>query len=45
MNPMDAESKGWMVGSWQDPEEAPFTKPDGSKVFLLNDGTTKAIER
>jgi HNH endonuclease len=45
MNPMDAENKGWMVGSWQDPEEAEFLRPDGTKVFLLNNGSIKQIER
>jgi hypothetical protein len=45
MNPMDAESKGWMVGSWQEPEVAPFKKPDGAFVLLNNDGTETQIER
>ena len=45
MNPMEAERKGWMVGSWQDPEEAEFLRPDGKKVYLLNNGSIKQVER
>jgi hypothetical protein len=39
LNPSKAEDKGWMVGSWQDPQETPFFTPDGSFVLLLNDGS------
>ena len=45
MNPMDAESKGWMVSSWQDPEEVPFLQADGKRVLLFNDGSSKELER
>jgi len=43
LNPEMAEHKGWMVGSWQDPEEVPFLQPDGSFVFLNNDGSKKIL--
>ena len=43
LNPMMAEKNGWMVGSWQDPQEAPFLKPDGTHVLLMNDGTVKEL--
>jgi hypothetical protein len=45
MNPMDAESKGWMVGSWQKPDEVPFLRADGKRVLLLNDGSIIELER
>jgi hypothetical protein len=43
LNPSMAEINGWMVGSWQDPEEAPFLRPDGTHVLLMNDGTIKEL--
>lgn len=39
LNPERASQKGWMVGSWQEPADVPFTRPDGSIVLLQNDGT------
>ena len=39
LNPAEAERKGWMVGSWQEPAETPFVQPDGSIVLLNEDGT------
>jgi hypothetical protein len=36
--------KGWMVGSWQDPEDTPFFKPDGSIVLLQNDGNVISLQ-
>ena len=39
LNPAKAERKGWMVASWQDPEEAPMVRPDGSSVLLKDDGS------
>ena len=39
LNPAEAEHKGWMVGSWQDPDETPIYLPDGSIVLLNEDGT------
>lgn len=45
MNPMDAESKGWMVSSWQEPCDVAFTQPDGTKVLLNEDGTVTMLER
>ena len=43
LNPAKAEDKGWMVGSWQDPEEAPIARPDGSFALLKNDGTIHTL--
>lgn len=43
LNPARAETLGHMVGSWQDPAEAPFVCPDGSVVLLLDDGSTRLI--
>jgi len=39
-----AMDKGWMVGSWQDPEDTPFFKPDGSIVLLQNNGNVISLE-
>jgi hypothetical protein len=39
LNPAKAEQKGWMVGSWQDPEESPMVYADGTTVLLKQDGT------
>jgi hypothetical protein len=39
LNPAEAERKGWMVGSWQEPDEAPMVLPDGSIGLLNEDGT------
>lgn len=38
LNPENASQKGWMVGSWQEPSQTPFTRPDGSIVLLQDDG-------
>jgi len=43
LRPGAAEKLGFMVASWQDPEEAPLTRADGSVVLLLNDGTIKIL--
>ena len=43
LRPGAAERLGFMVASWQDPEEAPLTRADGSVVLLLNDGTIKIL--
>lgn len=43
LNPEKAEQKGWMVPSWQEPEETVFTMPDGGFALLLNDGTIKRL--
>ena len=37
--PKEATAKGYMVSSWQDPEETPMLTPEGLMVLLLNDGT------
>jgi hypothetical protein len=43
LNPDYATQKGWMVASWQEPGETPFTRPDGSIVLLSDDGTVKIL--
>lgn len=43
-NPAWAESKGFMVGSWQDPQETPMHTPDGAIVLLQNDGTIITLD-
>jgi 5-methylcytosine-specific restriction endonuclease McrA len=43
-NPNWAEHKGYMVASWQDPEEAPMHMPDGSIVLLKNDGSLHTLQ-
>ena len=45
LNPADAEAKGWMVASWQEPDETPFLRPDGSFVILLNNGRIQLTEK
>jgi hypothetical protein len=32
-----------MVHSWDDPEEVPVIRADGSVVLLLNDGSIKIL--
>lgn len=43
LNPEKASHKGWMIGSWQEPSQVPFTRPDGSIVLLLDDGTVSVL--
>lgn len=43
-NPKWAQDKGFMVGSWQEPHEAPMHRPDGSIVLLQNDGTIITLQ-
>lgn len=43
LNPKAAEEKGYMCPSWSEPDEYPFTRPDGTQVLLLNDGTIKTL--
>ena len=42
-NPENASQKGWMVGSWQEPNEVPFTRPDGSIVLLHDTGEVSVL--
>jgi hypothetical protein len=43
-NPAWAESKGFMVPSWKEPEEWPISLPDGRFALLLDDGTKFILE-
>lgn len=43
LNPERASQKGWMVGSWQNPDEVPFTRPDGSIVLLHDNGDVSVL--
>ena len=36
--PAYATDKGWMVSSWDEPENTPMHLPDGRIVLLQNDG-------
>jgi len=38
-NPLMAEQKGLMVGSWQEPTECPLTLPSGDIVILTQEGS------
>lgn len=42
-NPSYSTDKGWMVGSWQEPSECPFVKPDGTIILLHEDGNTSVL--
>lgn len=44
LSPGNAQNKGWIVASWQEPEETPFAKPDGSHVLLHQDGSITIVE-
>ena len=43
LNPERASQKGWIVGSWQEPYDVPFSRPDGSIVLLQDDGTVSVL--
>lgn len=43
MQPEKAEQNGHMVSSWSEPHETPFTRPDGSKVLLNDDGSITTL--
>lgn len=43
-NPSIAKANGWMVSSWDNPEETPFTTADKSLVLLKDDGTIQLIK-
>jgi len=43
LNPEWAENKGYMVASWQEPNEVPISLPDGGFALLLDDGTKKRL--
>jgi hypothetical protein len=32
-----------MVGSWQEPSQVPFSRPDGSIVLLADDGSVSIL--
>lgn len=38
LRPAFAADKGWMVASWDEPENTPMHLPDGRLVILQNDG-------
>lgn len=44
-NPTDAQNKGLMVASWENPLACPLTLPDGSIVTLTEKGTYNFLER
>lgn len=44
LKPAYAADKGWMVGSWDEPETAPMHLPDGRIVLLQNDGKITNLE-
>jgi len=44
LNPEWAESKGFMVPSWKNPEEWPISLPSGGFALLLDDGSKKLLE-
>ena len=44
LNPAKAEENGWMVGSWQEPEEVPMVYANGSIVLLKQDGKIQLLE-
>lgn len=37
-NPSFATEKGWMVSSWEEPDQAPMALPDGRIVLLQENG-------
>ena len=43
LNPEKAEQKGYMVPSWQEPNEVPINLPDGKFALLLDNGTKKIL--
>jgi len=44
LNPSMAKDRGYIVPSWDDPEQVPICPQDGIKVRLFNNGT-KQIEQ
>ena len=38
-HPEKSQQLGHMVGSWQEPEDVPFTLSDGTYALLINDGS------
>jgi hypothetical protein len=44
LNPEWAEQHGYMVPSWQNPQEVPISLPSGGFALLLDDGTKKILE-
>lgn len=44
LNPGYSANKGWMVGSWQEPNETPMFLPDGRLVILEENGKITEIK-
>jgi hypothetical protein len=44
LRPAFAADKGWMVASWDDPENTPMHLPDGRIVLLQNDGKITSLK-
>jgi HNH endonuclease len=45
LNPATSLLRGWMVSSWDNPEETPFLRYNKVLVILQNDGTITATEK
>ena len=44
LNPAIAKRNGWIVPGWAEPHEFPMTLPDGSKVYLDDEGGYTIME-
>lgn len=44
LNPSIATQRGYMVSSWNEPDESPVTLPDGRSVILKSDGSYQTIK-
>jgi hypothetical protein len=43
-NPRISYENGWLVHSWDNPEECPVTLANGSRVLLTGEGTYMTVE-